>query len=291
MIIKKASSIFGLSPVSAKMIQKCERNPMDNPLTHKPTRLLLILGFFFVTNALIAEFIGVKIFSLEATLGLAPLSFSLLGEQGLAFNLTAGVLLWPFVFVMTDLINEYFGQKAVQFLSYVTVAMVCYGFIMFYLGIALPPAGFWPGTQAAAGVPDMNLAFAAIFGQGLWIIVGSMIAFLVGQLLDVMVFQWFRRRTGDKSLWLRATGSTLVSQFVDSFVVLFVAFYIGANWSLALVLAIGMVNYMYKFTVAVLMTPVLYLVHGIIDNYLGEAESLALREAATSGSGSPVGAG
>lgn len=249
-------------------------------LQHKPTRLLIFLGFFFITNALIAEFIGVKIFSLEATLGQAPLQFSLLGEQGLAFNLTAGVLLWPFVFVMTDLINEYFGKRAVQFLSYVTVAMVCYAFLMFYLGILLPPAGFWSGTQVAAGVPDMNLAFAAIFGQGLWIIVGSMIAFLVGQLLDVSVFQWLRRRTGEKSLWLRATGSTLISQFVDSFVVLFVAFYIGSNWSFALVLAIGLVNYTYKFTVAVLMTPVLYGVHGLIDRYLGEEESLALREAA-----------
>ena len=77
----------------------------DSPLHAKPTRLLLLLSFFFITNALIAEFIGVKIFSLEAVLGLKPFNFALLGEQGLAFNLTAGVLLWPFVFVMTDLVN------------------------------------------------------------------------------------------------------------------------------------------------------------------------------------------
>jgi queuosine precursor transporter len=263
-------------------------NPSDSPLQHKPTRLLLMLSFFFITNALIAEFIGVKIFSLEAVLGLTPFNFALLGEQGLAFNLTAGVLLWPFVFVMTDLINEYFGKRAVQFLSYATVIMVGYAFVMFYLGMLLPPAGFWPATQIQAGVPDMNLAFAAVFGQGLWIIMGSMVAFLVGQLLDVVVFQWFRRRTGDKSLWLRATGSTLVSQFVDSFVVLFIAFYIGSNWSLPLVLAIGLVNYTYKFTVAVLMTPVLYWVHHLIDNYLGQEEAFVLREMATSGNESFV---
>ncbi len=254
----------------------------QHTLHHKPNRLLLLLGFFFVTNALIAEFIGVKIFSLEASLGFEPLTFSLLGTDNLAFNLTAGVLLWPFVFVMTDLINEYFGKRAVKFLSYTTAVMVCYAFLMFYLGIVLPPAEFWVGTQSAAGINNMNTAFGAIFGQGLWIIVGSMVAFLVGQLLDVSVFQALRRLTGDKALWLRATGSTLVSQLVDSFVVLFIAFYIGADWSLALVLAIGMVNYAYKFTVAVLMTPVLYLVHGAIDRYLGEKIAYEMREAAAS---------
>jgi hypothetical protein len=75
-------------------------------------------------------------------------------------------------------------------------------------------------------------------------------AFLFGQMIDVYVFHYLKMKTGEKSLWLRATGSTLVSQFIDSFVVLFIAFYIGADWSLSLVLAIGVVNYIYKFTVA-----------------------------------------
>lgn len=243
----------------------------------RSSRLFLFLGFFFVTNALIAEFIGVKIFSLEQSLGWEAFSFSLLGESGLAFNLTAGVLLWPFVFVMTDLINEYYGKRAVRILSYLTVGMICYAFAMFYLGIQLPPADFWPGSQVQAGVPDLNLAFAAVFGQGLWIIVGSLVAFLIGQLLDVTVFQAIRRVTGEKALWLRATGSTLISQFVDSFVVLFIAFYIGADWSLPLVLAIGMVNYAYKFSMALALTPVIYGVHGLMDRYLGHARALDMR--------------
>ena len=89
-------------------------------------------------------------------------------------------------------------------------------------------------------------------------------------MLDVYVFHYLKMKTGEKALWLRATGSTLVSQFIDSFVVLFIAFYIGADWSLSLVLAIGVVNYMYKFTVAVLLTPLLYLLHQAIDAYLGK---------------------
>ncbi len=68
---------------------------------------------------------------------------------------------------------------------------------------------------------------SGIFRQGLWIIIGSMVAFLIGQVLDVLVFHRIKKITGEKRIWLRATGSTLVSQLVDSFVVLFIAFYVG----------------------------------------------------------------
>ncbi|HNF72257.1 MAG TPA: VUT family protein, partial [Chitinophagaceae bacterium] len=95
-------------------------------LRDKSTRLFLILSGVFITNALIAEFIGGKIFSLEQTLGFQPVTFSLLGESNLSFNLTAGVLLWPVVFIMTDLINEYYGMKGVRFLSYLTVALISF---------------------------------------------------------------------------------------------------------------------------------------------------------------------
>ena len=158
--------------------------------------------------------------------------------------------------------------------------MILYAFAMFYVGIQLPPAGFWPGSQIERGVADMNVAFTAVFGQGLWIIVGSIVAFLLGQLLDVTVFQALRRITGEKALWLRATGSTLVSQFIDSFVVLFIAFYLGAGWDFGLVLAVGMVNYIYKFTCAVALTPVIYLVHEAMDRYLGYETALEMRESA-----------
>jgi uncharacterized integral membrane protein (TIGR00697 family) len=106
------------------------------------------------------------------------------------------------------------------------------------------------------------------------------VAFLVGQLVDVTVFHYVKRKTGPNKLWLRSTGSTLVSQLIDSFVVLFIAFYIGAGWDMKLVLGISLVNYIYKLSVALLLTPVLYGVHAIIDSYLGKelAQSM-IREA------------
>lgn len=252
----------------------------ENIVSNKATRLFIFLGAFFVANAIIAEFIGVKIFSLEKTLGVTPFNISLLGIENLSFNLTAGVLLWPFVFVMTDIINEYYGIKGVRMLSFIAAGLITYAFAMFYLGIHIAPADFWISTKQDQGITNMDTAFAVVFGQGLWIIIGSLVAFLIGQIIDVTVFHQLKKITGEKSIWVRATGSTLISQFIDSFVVLFIAFYIGAGWQLKLVLAIGIMNYIYKFIMAVLMTPVIYIVHEAIEKYLGESLATKLKQQA-----------
>jgi len=252
----------------------------------KRTTLFYVLGTFFIANAMLAEFIGVKIFSLEQTLGIKQFAFNILGNENLSFNLTAGVLLWPVVFIMTDIINEYFGRNGVRFMSYTAALLIAYSYLMIFFSIHLVPADFWITRHTSAGDINMNLAYNTIFGQGLWIIIGSLAAFLVGQLVDVTVFHLLKRRTGNAQIWLRATGSTLVSQFIDSFVVLFIAFYIGAGWILKLVLAIGIVNYMYKFLVAVVLTPLLYLIHNVIDKYLGKELSEELMREASLSSGS-----
>lgn len=254
---------------------------------HKPTRLFLILGGFFIANALIAELMGVKLFSLEETLGIQQLRLPILGNE-FSFNLTAGVLLWPVVFIMTDIINEYYGMKGVRFLSFLTVGLISYAFIMFQGAIHLTPAGFWISNYEGQGVPHADKAYRAIFGQSSWIIVGSLVAFLVGQVLDVFIFHKIKKATGENRIWLRATGSTLVSQFVDSFIVLFIAFYIGPRlsggqaqpWGFDLVMTICIGNYIYKFLMALLMTPVIYLVHHRIEKYLGPQLSTEMKQAA-----------
>jgi uncharacterized integral membrane protein (TIGR00697 family) len=239
-------------------------------MNDKSTRLFFILGAFFVANAILAEFIGVKIFSLESTFGFSPVKLSLFGIDNLSFNLTAGVLLWPVVFIMTDIINEYYGRKGVRFLSFTAAGLILYAFVMAYFSMGLTPADFWIHRQYSGTTVNMDLSFNVIFGQGMWIIAGSLTAFLIGQFIDVTVFHFLKKQTGHSKIWLRSTGSTLVSQFIDSFVVLFIAFYLGAGWDLKLVLVIGIVNYIYKFTVAIVLTPVLYLVHYLIDIYLGK---------------------
>ena len=242
---------------------------IQNIIKDKPTKLFVFFSCFFVANALIAECIGTKIFSLEKLFGLSPAHFTLFGENNLSFNLTCGVLLWPLEFVMTDIVNEYFGPKAVRRISYTAVALISYAFIMFYAAIHVPPADFWLTTKVKDGIPNLQNGFNAIFGQGMWIIFGSLVAFLVSQIIDVTIFHKIKAATGERFVWLRATGSTVVSQLVDSFIVLFIAFKLGSNWSWQQVLAIGVMNYIYKFSMALLLTPVIYLVEHRIEKYLG----------------------
>ena len=253
---------------------------ITNILKDKPTKLFLSITAFFVANALIAECIGGKIFSLEKTFGLQPLNFSLLGENGLSLSLTCGVLLWPLEFIITDIVNEYYGPKAVRRISYIAVALITYAFLMFYFAIRVPGADFWYGSNVDKGVPNMGNAFNAVFGQGMWIILGSIAAFMVSQLVDVFVFHKIKKATGEKKVWLRATGSTLVSQFVDSFIVLFIAFYLGQGWSMQKVLAICMVNYAYKSLMAIILTPVIYAMQKIMDNYLGTERAYEMKRVA-----------
>ena len=253
---------------------------IQNILKDKPTKLFVIFTAFFVANALIAECIGGKIFSLEKLFGLVPSSFTLFGQKALSFNLTCGVLLWPLEFVMTDIVNEFYGPKAVRRISYTAVVLITYAFVMFYFAMGVPPADFWYGSGVQDGIPDMNKAFNGIFGQGMWIILGSLVAFLVSQIVDVTVFHKIKKYTGEKKMWLRATGSTLISQLVDSFIVLFIAFKIGKGWSWQLVLAICLVNYTYKFTMAIILTPLIYFVEKWIEKYLGHETTYKMKQAA-----------
>jgi hypothetical protein len=243
-------------------------------------KLFTVLAAFFVVNALLAEFIGVKIFALEDTLGMKAFEWNLFGQSG-SLNFTAGTLLWPIVFIMTDTINEYYGQRGVRFISWLAVGLILYGFLFAFAAIHLAPASWWVGAAQSQGVPDQQAAFSAIFGQGLWTIAGSVIAFLLGQLIDVSVFHRIRRRTGPRQVWLRATGSTAISQLIDSFVVLYIAFVIGPqHWSLDLFFAVGTLNYLYKMLAAIALIPLLYVARAGIHWYLGHGQAVRMTEAA-----------
>ena len=239
-------------------------------LRNKPTKLFLGMTAFFCCNALIAESIGTKIFSLEKLFGLPPANFTVFGQSGLGFNLTCGVLLWPLEFVMTDIVNEYYGPRAVRRISY--------AFLMYFMAIGVPAADFWLPINVKNGIPNMQDAFSGIFGQGMRIIVGSIVAFLVSQIVDVTVFHRIKRATGEKHVWLRATGSTLVSQIVDSYIVLFIAFAGVFTWQQ--ILAFGIMNYIYKATMAIVLTPVIYFVEARIEKYVGHDAAMKMKKTA-----------
>jgi len=257
---------------------------IHNIIRDRPTRLFIILGGFFVANAIIAEMIGVKIFSLEDTLGIQKADFSLLNADHLSFSLSVGVLPWPVIFVTTDIINEYYGVKGVRFLSLLTAVLIAFAFIVFYFAIhTSPDTSYWLTSNTSAGVPDMQAAFTSIFGQGMNIIVGSLTAFLVGQIADAFIFRRIKFLTGEKRIWMRATLSTLVSQLIDSFIVTYIAFYIFRGVSFGQCTAWAITAYTYKFVIAILFTPVVYLIHWMAEKYLGRDLALQMKQSAMKG--------
>jgi len=254
----------------------------------KKSNLFLVLGAIVLTNAIVAEIIGVKIFSLSKLLGQPTDIISVGGFIQLNSSQTAGVLIWPIVFVTSDIINEYFGKAGVKKISYITAIFIAYSFLIIFISTLLPPAQFWldVNSKTATGEAfNINFAFSNVFRQGLNIILGSITAFLVGQLTDSFIFHFIRKITGNKWIWLRATGSTLISQLIDCYIVIFVAFYFFGNWSFEQAFTVANNNYVYKAVIAIAITPVLYIAHNIIDKYLGKKASDEIIEEAAIESG------
>ena len=243
-----------------------------NVSIHRRNNVFIVLFGIFLTNAIVAEIIGVKIFSVESTLGFQPLHLNIFGFTW-DINQTAGALNWPFVFITSDIINEYFGRQGVKKISYYTAGFVAFSFLIIYVSTLLSPAPFWLDVNKGSNNFNIDEAYSKIFRQGLGIITGSLTAFLVSQLIDSYVFHRIKTATGAKKLWLRATGSTLVSQLIDSFVVIGIAFVLFGNWSIGQWFSTAMNSYIYKFVVAILLTPIIYLAHNLIDKYLGLKES------------------
>ena len=210
----------------------------------KKELVFIILAGIFITNAVTAELIGGKLIQIGP------------------FVMSIGILPWPVVFLTTDLINDYFGKEGVKKLSYITAALIAYSFIVLFLAITIP---------AARGISPVNdEQFKAVFGQSMWIIVGSIIAFLFSQLIDVYVFSYFKKKTGNKKIWLRATGSTVVSQLFDSFIVLGIAFWLPGKINTETFVSSALTGYTFKLGTAVLLTPIIYLGHYWIEKYIKE---------------------
>lgn len=202
--------------------------------------VFIVLAGFFITNAIVGEMIGGKL------LQIGP------------FTMSIGILPWPVVFLTTDLINEFYGKKAVRLITFITAALIAYTFLILFVGMNIEAAPFSPITDEQ---------FRAVFGQSQWIIVGSLTAFLFSQLIDVAVFRYFKQRTGGRHIWLRATGSTVVSQLVDTFVVSGIAFWLPGKITLAEFLQVSLTGYAFKFGVAVAITPLVYVGHRIVSSY------------------------
>ena len=207
----------------------------------KKDTVYVILAGIFITNAVVAELIGGKL------IDVGPAVMSI------------GILPWPIVFITTDLINEYFGEKGVRKLSIITAALIAYTFIVLFFAMKIP------STEISSVSTEQ---FNAVFGQSQLIIVGSITAFLVSQLIDVSLFHYVKKRTGNKMIWLRSTGSTVISQLFDSFIVLGIAFWLPGIMDTQTFIISAFTGYTVKLVIAVLMTPMIYWGHYLIEKYI-----------------------
>jgi len=223
----------------------------------RKTWLFVVLSGLFITNAVTAELISNKLISI-------PIEFNLLGKRLGPFITVIGILPWPFVFLLTDLLNEFYGDKTVRKLSWITAGLILYCF--FIVGISLKiPAVELPGSSLAD-----DKSYKMVFGQAQMVILGSIAAFLLSQLMDAYLFKWIKTKTGDKYIWLRSTGSTVLSQLVDSYVVLFIGFVLTGNMSLSDYLIIAPTNYILKLLIGLALTPLIYVGHFSIKKYLAK---------------------
>lgn len=234
----------------------------------RPQKLYVVCAGIFLTALVVAEATASKLFTVVHL----PFTLNILGQSFDEVVMTAGVIAFPITFIITDLLNEYFGKPGIRFVTWLGMAMIIFEFGLIQIAMGVPAASISPVPQEA---------FATVFGASGRIIIGSLVAYTIGQLVDITLFHWIRQRTKGRHLWLRATGSTFGSQFIDTFVVLFVAFY--GPMTLQTIVAVTLFNYGYKFLVAIAITPVIYGAHWLIDRYLGHdtAEALVVTAAAS----------
>ncbi|MEZ4800316.1 MAG: queuosine precursor transporter [Flavobacteriales bacterium] len=217
--------------------------------------LFIFLAGLFITNAITAELISNKLVQI-------PISFDLFGKEFGPFVTIIGILPWPVVFLLTDLMNEFYGAKAIRRLSWITAILIGYCFLIVVMALNIPAHQI----EGADLVNDYE--FNKVFGQAPWIIVGSITAFLVSQLLDATLFHRIKNITGNRYIWLRSTGSTVISQLIDSFIVLYIGFVLPGKMSMADFFVIAPTNYVLKLIIAVALTPLIYVGHGVVKRYL-----------------------
>lgn len=210
------------------------------PASELKTRLYLALVATFLTALLIADVTAGKFF------------------QAGALSISVGIIPFPITFVLTDIVNEYYGREGARLMTAIGAAMLVFAFVLITVARVLPAADNSPIPQAS---------FVAVFGMSWRFFGASFGAFVLGQFADIQAFHAVKRITQSRFLWLRATGSTAISQVVDTLFVNVAALAgLVAAGEIAKIIA---VSYAYKMVVAILLTPVLYAVHGFFSARFG----------------------
>lgn len=212
--------------------------------------LFITLVSVFMTCLVVGDMIGGKL-----------VSFDLFGRQ---WVFSVGLLAFPITFVLTDIMNEFYGRDVVRRVTYIAFCMVGLTFAIIYASSALPWAPFTLASDWTGVTPK---TFSIVFTQATQIQLASMFAFLIGNLVDIWVFWFFKRLTGNKMLWLRSTGSTAVSQLIDTVVINALVWRNKVSFSTYATIVIT--SYLIKLAAAIVVTPAIYGLHEVIEKRYG----------------------
>lgn len=212
--------------------------------------LFITLVATFMTCLVVGDLIGGKL-----------TSFHLFGRE---WVFSVGQIAFPVTFILTDILNEFYGRKVVRRVTFLAFAMVGLSFLIIYAAGALR---WWP-VAAQPDWPGVTPSqFESVFTQATEIQLASMAAFLIANLVDIQVFFLFKRITRNRFLWLRATGSTAVSQLIDTIVISALVW--RTKLSFGEYVTVVFTSYFIKVSIAILVTPIIYALHELIEKKYG----------------------
>jgi len=198
--------------------------------------IYLILASVFIASLVVSNLIFQKFFS-----------FNFLGWY--YFEISVGILPYPITFLVTDLISEIYGKKKA---NQVVIAGIFAS--VFSLAIIM----LSDIATATSWSPVNDEIFHNVFGLSILAVMASMMAYLVAQFVDIRIYHFWKKKTKGRHLWLRNNFSTISSQFLDTFTVLFLLCSFGViEWKLFGLLLLN--GFLFKLLVALLDTPILYL--------------------------------
>lgn len=204
------------------------------------TKFFLFLVGTFVTCLIVGDLIGGRLYTFEIA--------------GFELVVSAGMIPFPVTFLLTDLINEFYGKRIAKIVTMVGFAMAVLTLVLVFIADAIPSAPF---TAIA------DSCYTDVFTDSLRIFAASLASYLAAQFTDILVFHWLKKVTVNRFLWLRATGSTAVSQLIDTVAIQGLA-WIGTEQE-PLILSLIVTSYVVKLITAIALTPLIYAGHAILE--------------------------
>ncbi|MFH1790143.1 MAG: queuosine precursor transporter [bacterium] len=168
------------------------------------------------------------------------------------FSFDGGTIIFPLAYIFGDILTEVYGYARARRVIWIGFGMNLLMVLVFWLVTALPPAGGWEGQDA----------FASILGVVPRIVLGSFVAYLLGEFLNSYVLAKMKIKAGGKKMWARCIGSTIVGQFVDTTIFLLIAFAGVLPWSLIGIIWIS--NYIFKILTEIILLPATYKIVGFL---------------------------